>query len=588
MNNTSVSPVDLADGIAHLTDYSRFWRINRSHHEATELALILRALRKVTSFIGNNVKPIHWAGMADSDSKKSILVRADEIEETYPIPFQRMDILVGQVVREAFSSIEWGEWVRDRVYERVSITDRDKIDYLSRILDAAEDIYVDGLVSSRIWSLYLTNYWKYLDHQTLRDPSLPPTASSLSNIWRRSTLLGERADNLHPYYETPLSILSVYTNAIRITTGLPSVAQRRNTRVEIYLRIWELFDRAISRWETFDLAPGGVPIRDESGPKRNIEDVEDMKQKESPRDDEEESAGGGIDPDVASEISSILEEGDTDLTVEVAVVVQEPEANEMKTTFTRGTAESTVVPDPKQVKRLRRVFRKQRSLQQKLRKKRVKRNLDQGKLDSRRLYRVSLDGRVFKWKIPTEPEPAWSITIVSDASASMGGRYPAGRHKAHRPWDSAEKTFVSLVEAAQGFKNRLEVYGYHENSGECLLTQLYRPGKFFTMAPGGRTPSGQAIMASALMMKEKHQKSLMIHITDGAANCGLNVATALEYCKKSGIDVITIGCGCNEQTRQFLRARHPEGHLLLMDDIHDLPLGLERLFRHKLLPGSRR
>ena len=209
--------------------------------------------------------------------------------------------------------------------------------------------------------------------------------------------------------------------------------------------------------------------------------------------------------------------------------------------------------------------------------------MDQGKLDARRLYRVPVDGRAFLCKIITRPDNAWNISIVSDASASMSGKYSV-----ERPWDAAEKTFVSLVEAAKGFENHLEVYGYHEDGDRCILVELYQSGKLYTVAPGGRTPSGQAILATALVLREKRKRSLIIHITDGAANCGINIVKALEYCRNQRIDLITIGCGCNQQTRDFLQTRFPEGQLLLMDDISDLSDGLERLFKHKLLKGIKR
>ena len=38
--------------------YSEYWRKNRSHHDATELALSLRALRKVAGHISKKLKPI--------------------------------------------------------------------------------------------------------------------------------------------------------------------------------------------------------------------------------------------------------------------------------------------------------------------------------------------------------------------------------------------------------------------------------------------------------------------------------------------------------------------------------------------------
>ena len=40
--------------------FSRYWRKNRSHLEATELATVLAAMRKVAAHIGSNVKPVYW------------------------------------------------------------------------------------------------------------------------------------------------------------------------------------------------------------------------------------------------------------------------------------------------------------------------------------------------------------------------------------------------------------------------------------------------------------------------------------------------------------------------------------------------
>ncbi|MDY6932961.1 MAG: vWA domain-containing protein [Spirochaetota bacterium] len=557
--------------------YSRYWRVNRSTHEATELALILRALRKVVSHIGTNVKPIHWAGMTDSNNK-SIIINADEIQGVYPIPYEQMDLFVGHVVREAFASIEWSEWIRDRIQEQVVKSYKDKLDFLSKMFVAAEDIYISYFVNSRIWPLYLNNYWNYLDHINYRDPSLPPTPTSLSNVWKKCILLNEKPDNLHPYYEVPLSILITYTQAIKIASQLSSVGQRRNSRVDIYVRMWEMLYRAISNWEKIDFPDEGVNIPDELGPKKNTEDISDVKEDEIAQEEEEVENTEELDPDLVSKISTILEEGETDLTKNIAIAVEEPTAKDMTTIHTRASATSSVVADSIQVRRLRKIFKKQKALHKKLSQRHVKRYLDQGKLDARRLFRVPIDGKVFKCKITIRPEKAWNITIVSDASASM-----SGRNTVQRPWDSAEKTFVSLVEAAKGFKNQLDVYGYHEEGDQCVLIKLYHNDTLFTVTPSGRTPSGQAIMAAALMMKERYQKKLIIHITDGAANCGLNIVKSLDYCKNKNIDLITIGCGCNQQTSDFLRTRFPEGQLLLMDDINDLSVGLERLFKTKLL-----
>ena len=159
-------------------------------------------------------------------------------------------------------------------------------------------------------------------------------------------------------YEWPLSILSVYTKAIKITAKLPTIAERRNSRVEIYLRIWELIYQILSDWETFVPPGDGVDIRDELGPKKNVEEIENLNKEQNDYDEEEQPNQEGLDEDLASQVSSILEEGDTDLTRDLAVAIEDPSAKNMCTIHTRGIAESTVNADPNQVRRLRKIFKK--------------------------------------------------------------------------------------------------------------------------------------------------------------------------------------------------------------------------------------
>ena len=76
---------------------------------------------------------------------------------------------------------------------------------------------------------------------------------------------------------------------------------------------------------------------------------------------------------------------------------------------------------------------------------------------------------------------------------------------------------------------------------------------------------------------------MIIHITDGAANCGLPLSDAVDYCLRNNIDVFTIGCDCNQQTRDFLHEAFPPERLYFMKNIDYLAEGLERLFKQKML-----
>jgi hypothetical protein len=76
---------------------------------------------------------------------------------------------------------------------------------------------------------------------------------------------------------------------------------------------------------------------------------------------------------------------------------------------------------------------------------------------------------------------------------------------------------------------------------------------------------------------------MIIHITDGAANCGLSLGDTLKYCRTHDVEVFTIGCGCNLQTQQFLKGYFPSDHLDFMDNISGLSEVIEKLFRQKML-----
>ncbi|MDY6857200.1 MAG: hypothetical protein SWO11_21365 [Thermodesulfobacteriota bacterium] len=561
----------------HDEAYSIYWRKNISHIETNELVLALRALRKVAAHIGTNVKPILWSGMS-AIPNNSILLDPAEIRGRYPIPFKKMDLLVAEVVRESLCCIEWGDWVKDQVEQKALLTDEKMKDFLSSFLIAAEDIYIDQFVRHSVWSLYLSSYWKSMIKKKQRDPSLPPGPSSLANVWRDKVFLGNIPVNFHPYYEKPLRILFDYEQSIKELIGVPTLSERRNKRADLYLEMWNLLYQVLLEWEEFIASPDGVPIQDEAGPKVETPEEEGNEQREGKKEDVQEEDSQGLDEDLADKINFELDEGEADLTKHISVAVEDPEAKQMETIFSRAVARCNVCADQQQAERLRKIFKKQMSLIRILKKKRARRGVDMGKLDSRRLYRVPLDGKIFKVNDISDYDYSWSISIVADASASMGGK-----DELYKPWTVAEQTFVSLTEAAKGFINQVEVFGYQEQSGRCNLVRLYQRGKLYTVYPTGRTPSGQAIMGAAHLMRKDNRRKLIIHITDGAANCGLNVLDAIQYCHKCGIDLVTIGCGCNIQTEQFLMERYPKGTVYLMDDIRGLSAGLERLFKKKLL-----
>jgi hypothetical protein len=567
--------------------YSKFWRINRSNCEATELALSLRAARKVASHIGRNVKPVFWKGMAENESR-FILLDPNLIKGKYPIPHKRYDLLVGQVVLEGLSAIEFHEWVKERTLKGLSGVNDYTRPYIEQMIIGAENIYVNELAKNRIWSFYLMDYFSYSLSRNFRDPALPPTPESFSDLWQKQYILNLVPEKCHPYYEDLFDVLESYTKQVRLIALQPVMSQRREGRIKLYVEIWRDIEKIISQWESFPLNPEAVNFYDESGPKSN----QDFEENEGGKDDAEEPVNAeevrGLDPKLAEDVSVILDEKNP-FVLSAAVAVDEPGARSMETRIEKGKVPEDMAPDEIQVRRMRNLFKKQELLIRQIRRRRLRRGLAEGKLDALRLYRAPLDGKIFKQNQTPGPDHFWQICIVADASASMSGRDEPtdGKERLRRPWEIAEKSFVSLAIAARGFGNLLDIYAYHAEKNVCILSQLYHGKNLYSVSPSGRTPSGQAIMAVGTLLNKKYKNSLIVHITDGAANCGLSLGTALEYCRSHQIDVFTLGCGCNRQTRDFLKEFFPPDHLYFLKSVHDLADGLEHLFRQKILGSIR-
>ncbi len=557
--------------------YSKYWRKNRSHHEATELALGLRALRKVAGNMGNNVKPIFWKGMVEED-KKFIILDPTISNGKYPLTFKTFDILTGKVILEELLSLEWTEWVYGNVQKEIRLIPDPIKSYLLPLTIAAENIYINEFPKPHVFSLYLSGFLQVEVNKNNRDPELPPGPDSLAAIWKTKEIFNTIPPNLHADYHDSLEILSEYTKKIKKITTLTVPAERREKRIHLYLEMLAHITQVISEWEVFQLNADAVNLFDESGPEGDLPENDLIEEKDEESQEPEEEGAGKLEPELAEEVQAILEDEDMDLAKSIAVAVQNPEASTLETHFKRGKVKIDAYFDKQLVSRLKKIFKRQEALVRKLKRKRIRRGLHEGKLDARRLYRVPVDGRVFKYKEAPDHENYWQICIVADASASM-----TGKGGSHKPWLVAEKVFRALTEATKSFKNILDIYAYNAEKGACILTQLYHGGELFSVLPTGKTPSGQAILAAALKLDKNHKKSMIIHITDGASNCGLRLDDAVAYCQKNSIEIFTIGCGCNEQTRTFLGEYFPKESLYFLKNVNYLPLGLEYLFKQRIL-----
>ena len=557
--------------------YSEYWRKNRSHHDATELALSLRALRKVAGHIGKKLRPITWKGMGETGAR-AIVLDPEATSGLYPIDFGSFDMLVGQVVLEGLSDLEHSESVTDRALAGFQESPETARAYMASLLGAAEDIYIEGLPKNPVWSLYLTSYWQYGLVKEDSHPQLPPNPADLANTWRREAILGHASARLDSEHADMLAVLREYTEEIRKVIGLASRDARREMRTEIHAEMLSRIYKILSQWEQIAPRADTVNVFDQAVPEEDLPDSDFLKKSDEEKEEPGEEEEGGLDPDLADEVNALLEEDDAGMAQSVAVAVRTPESSFMETQVTPGVVKASTQADELLLRRLRGIYKRQESLVRQSRRKHVRRGLMEGKLDARRLYRVPLDAKVFKNREAPAHENYWQICIVADASASM-----AGKGEAQKPWLTAEKTFVALAEAARGFRNLLDIYAYSAQKGVCVLTQLYHGNELYSVLPTGRTPTGQAIVGAAKRLSPRFKRKMIIHITDGASNCGLPLDKAIGYCRQNNIEIYTIGCGCNKQTRDFLREYFPPGSLFFMKNINYLPVGLERLFKQRVL-----
>jgi len=121
--------------------YSDYWRVNKSVIDYVELANALQALRKVTAVLNVDAEVV-WAGMPCSSDRR-IELPAALIQGQYPIPGEKMDVLVGLNMHEALHFLEdsqhaWG-------YLSHSFLGMEDKTVLAKLAEAGEDIHVDGV-----------------------------------------------------------------------------------------------------------------------------------------------------------------------------------------------------------------------------------------------------------------------------------------------------------------------------------------------------------------------------------------------------------------------------------------------------------
>ena len=535
---------------------SNYWRVTRLGSEASELAGVLRSLTTVVGHIGMNVGRITWAGDISIEAdRESIVLQPDFVMGDYPVPPGKMDVLTGVCVHEAIRQSEWSGFTWKEAMKQAPAFDKRsnfmKKDILWKLFGSGENIYLEECVSKNILGDYTKHARKILILGLLRDPKRNPTAWHLFDLWEQTLLDDAKYANINPLYEEPLNYL--IENSKKLSSiaydRTKSVIIRCKNRAEVYLEMFAAIEPMIKSWERDPVSffeYGKIKIK-----------------KKKKKKEKERTILHAISPDLWEDIDLELSKGSKDLTPLIDQVCNN-DRKVLRTTMSSFTVPANASTDRQLVGRLKNIFQYYAQ-----RVKKINRGLESGKIDRRRLYRALIDKRCFKIE-QMLPEFAWNFSVVVDASMSMAGF----------KWKVVESTMSALHKSLEGYQNNLKIYGYFEWDGVCLISELLRQNILYSIAPTGRTPSGQGIIAAALFMPRKtKQRKFILHITDGESNAGADVEYALDYCKQENIEIMTLGCSYNEKDKLI---KQYGKQLQFLDTIDELPKAIERLFQRIL------
>jgi hypothetical protein len=549
-------------------NYSDYWRINKSSIRYAELANALKGIQKVIGHLGVKAEVV-WTERPSGHEEKIELPLS--LVSECPIPAEKMDVLVGTAVHQAIHILENSQQVRDY------LSSMDGEPSLQKFVEMAEDIHVDGFAKKkglfgnyvqklRAWwvneiglninyslpfSFSLDTLFEIWGHIMLDEvfPNIPreglkgwaqlsprmdvdllAEVLSCSNEYARAEVKGILM-SIPNQYLAPLKLLLSRTFEV-LEYGPAS-------RASCYRNLWVELHQFFEEWEAETDSSMSSSCKGGPGPVSPIAEMTSGQEAEE------------LTPQLKNTLNQIGEKRSWLL---------------FPTVFEDSHQPTKTAPNLELARRLREVFHfHQREAS------RVNRGLRGGKIDGRRLYRVYTTSLLFKQRERVVQGDRWNITLLLDASDSMAEN-----------WSLVEGIYVALAEALKERRHKLEILAYEELNANCVITRLLNGEALFTTTPAGNTPSGQAIMVAALKLS-KGKRRLILHLTDGFSNVGLDVSRAMDFCQLEGIELFTLGFG---DELEVFRKKYKK-NFKLVGSIEQLPFVLASLLREKLHPSGR-
>ncbi len=566
-NPDNVVALDLPTGKRFLIKgeqgYSENWRRDKSPVEAVELAKLLLALREITSYVGRNAGNLVWAGM---EVENSIPLNPRPAMGKYPIPAAKTDIMAGLAIQQAYWHKEWSQRYKDMALEALNLPPQYEYKF-NLFFDICEQVYLDSLSRDKVLGLYteVARGWKF--KQMAKQLISPPTvAEALLHWWMLATDkdpekyregyrdrsvggLTERG-SLEKFYRPPVEVLNRIVEALRHgCKAIRGIDERGRARLDLYLSVWPEFLDLVKFWPT------------DRGDKFLLSD---KFEEEMAREEADQEAVKATILSYQDQINRMLPNKARDYTEQVRNNV----ANSGAVVPIEGNDILMVAKNKVDQKMYHKLKREVMMLAR--RRTHFNRGLTSGKIDRRRLYRACTNSQAFQQK-KHYYELERNVVLLVDATGSMADPVK---------WDKTEVVFQTLFSALHDYNKNTKLFAYNEVNGSCRISELYRSGTMYTIHPNGKTASGEAIIATAIKLKNLARKSLVIHVTDGASNWGCGVKEAIEYCRKKRISLLTVGIECSSSIRQTLRADYGR-HVQFLQDTKELTKASAAMLRYE-------
>ncbi len=552
-SDTSVKPI--SDGLQAL---SSFWRKNTSTQEALELANLLKALRKVAGHLGTNAGNVEYAGLSGNDPG-AIVIDPSWAMGSYPVDARKTDLLVGEVVHEAMLRREWSERVWKTMEPGFADMGPIALVKFQMMIRTGEDIYVDSILEGSVLGEYLGAARKMVLCGSRARSILAKSISSYDALvlqWWNVSFNDKGPIETDARHDEPLMELMMLSREMaELGRGSSLVVYRCKQRASLYRDAWSRIESKVLNLPLIDKRLSWSPDCQRSASARG---------RLSPK---AGKISNTLNPELAGDIELHLAPTSADLTPLIRKAAGHCHSEVIPTSRWDYHIPAHPMVDRTLAGRISAVFQSYSA-----REKLVSRGLTSGKVDGRRLHRSAVTGRCFK-SPESRPSMDWNVTLLADASGSMRGT----------KWRTVENTVSTIQRALRGYRNSFSAYAYFEIDGICMISSLVHDDKTFSVPPCGQTASGQAIIASALFMPKSRRRRLLIHITDGESNIGLNVPAAIGFCRERNIHLVTLGCGC--QDLSAMQAQY--GNTIeFIGGFRMLPQAIERLLRWSFLYGS--